>query len=537
MSANFLKGTAILTIGLFLSKILGVIYVIPFYAMVGEENTTLYQYAYIPYNLMLAVAISGAPIAFSKFVSRYNSVGDYKTGRKLLKSGLLTMLVTGFLSFLILYFLAEPLARIIIKPDDKIFTVEDVRDVIRWVSFALIVVPFMSLWRGFFQGYHYMMPTAVSQLIEQIVRIAFLLVGAYVVINLLNGSPKVAIQVAVLSAFVGALGGLAILSYFWRKKKPEYNRLLEGSQSSHDVGLKDMYKEIIAYAIPVVFLGVANPLFQFVDLLTFNRAMIDSVNAIKSNTFLGILNFQAHKLVMIPVMLATGFSMALIPLITKYFTTDEHKSLTRTLDQTFQLLLFLTLPAVIGMTVLARELYYVFYEPSKIGSDILAHYLPVAILFSLFPVTAAILQGINQQKWIILNLLIGLLLKLALNIPFIHLWETNGAIAATIVGYTVATGMNIWVMAITLNYHSQLIIRRIGWISLMNVALFAVAWVSRKLILLVWSPDTKLEALLFLFIIAMIGGAVYAYLGLRSGIAQKLFGARLTKYTKKFGWT
>ena len=101
--STLLKGTAILTLGLFLSKVLGVIYIIPFYGMVGEENIVLYQYAYIPYNLMLAVAISGAPLAFSKYVAKYNSLGDYETGRRLLKSGLLTMMVTGFAAFYLSY--------------------------------------------------------------------------------------------------------------------------------------------------------------------------------------------------------------------------------------------------------------------------------------------------------------------------------------------------------------------------------------------------------------------------------------------------
>src|SRR5690606_26872284 len=133
--------------------------------MVGKENIGLYQYAYIPYNLMLALAISGAPIAFSKFVAKYNSLGDYETGRRLLKSGLLTMLVTGVAAFLVLYLFAEPLARVTIADNEKIHSLEDVTEAIRWVSFALIVVPFMSLWRGFFQGYNFMMPTAVSQLI------------------------------------------------------------------------------------------------------------------------------------------------------------------------------------------------------------------------------------------------------------------------------------------------------------------------------------------------------------------------------------
>jgi len=536
MSNNLFKGTAILTLGLFLSKILGVIYVIPFYSMVGEKNIVLYQYAYIPYNLMLSVAISGAPLAFSKYVSKYNSLGDYQTGRRLLKSGLLTMMVTGFVSFLFLYFFADILANITIREDEKIHTVEDVAGVIRWVSFALIVVPFMSLLRGFFQGYSFMMPTAVSQLIEQIVRILFLLVGAFLVLNVFGGTSKTAIQVAVLSAFIGAIGGLAVLYYYWRKKQPEYNLLLEESTASHNVNLKDMYKEIMIYAVPVVFVGIANPLFQFVDMLTFNRAMSGSENAAASDIYLGMLNFQTHKLVMIPVMLATGFSMALIPLITKYYTMNEENQLSRTLDQTFQVLSFLTVPAVIGMTVLANELYYLFYEPSRIGSDILAHYLPVAILFSLFPVTAAILQGINQQKWIILNLLVGLLIKLALNIPLIKLWETNGAIAATVIGYSVAIFMNFAVLVVTMNYRSKLLIRRIVLIAIMNLVMFVVIIFARLTLLQFIPAESKFGALFVILIVGAIGGVVYGFIGLRLGIAQKLFGERLTKYTKKFGF-
>jgi O-antigen/teichoic acid export membrane protein len=423
-----------------------------------------------------------------------------------------------------------------IREDEKIHTVEDVASVIKWVSFALIVVPFMSLLRGFFQGYSYMMPTAVSQLIEQIVRIIFLLVGAYFVLNIFGGSSKLAIQVAVLSAFIGSIGGLIVLYYYWRKKRPEYNLLLNESTTSHNVNLKDMYKEILVYAVPVVFLGIANPLFQFVDMLTFNRAMSGSENAAKSDIYLGMLNFQTHKLVMIPVMLATGFSMALIPLITKYFTTNEHKQLSRTLDQTFQVLYFLTLPAVIGMTVLATELYEVFYEPSNAGTDILAHYLPAALLFSLFPVTAAILQGINQQKWIILNLLVGLLIKLALNIPLISLWETNGAIAATIIGYSIAILMNIAVIVYTQDYRSRLLVRRLLLISFINVILLIVTMLVRMLVVNVLPADTKLESLLIIILVGIAGALVYSAISIRLGIAQKLFGERLTKYTKKFGY-
>lgn len=532
--STLIKGTAILTVGLFLSKVLGVIYIIPFYGLVGEDNIGLYQYAYIPYNLMLAVAISGAPLAFSKFVAKYNSLGDYETGRRLLRSGILTMMVTGFLGFLLMYALAEPLARMTISEKEEIYSLEDVASAIKWVSFALIVVPFMSLWRGFFQGYNYMMPTAVSQLIEQLVRIIFLLGSAYIIIEVIGGSPKTAIQFAVLSAAVGAVGGVLVLFYYWKKKKPEYNELRQNSIQSYDVGLRDMYREILSYALPIVFLGVANPLFQFVDLLTFNRAM-DAAGNIPETDLLGILNLTAHKLVLIPVMLATGFSMALIPLITKYFTLNEHKSLTRTLDQSFQMIIFLTLPAVVGMTLLSDELYHIFYEQSKIGSEILSHYLPAAILFALFPVTASILQGINQQKWIVLNLMIGLLLKLSLNIPLIKLFETDGAIAATIIGYSVAIAMNIGVIMVTMNYRSSMVVRRIMLILLINAVMAAVVLLTLAGLDLFIDMDTKIQSIIRILIVGGIGGAVYGFISLRTGIAQKIFGERLRKYTRKFG--
>lgn len=115
MMSNLMKGTAILTMGMFLSKVLGLIYIFPFYAIVGEQNIALYQYAYIPYSIMLAIAISGAPIAVSKFVSKYNAMGDYQSYRKLMKSGILIMMVTGFFAFLALFFLQHQLQDLLLK--------------------------------------------------------------------------------------------------------------------------------------------------------------------------------------------------------------------------------------------------------------------------------------------------------------------------------------------------------------------------------------------------------------------------------------
>ncbi|MDS9471790.1 polysaccharide biosynthesis protein [Sporosarcina pasteurii] len=535
MSSKLLKGTAILTIGLFLSKALGLFYLIPFYAIVGEENIGLYQYAYIPYNIALSVAISGAPLAISKFVSKYNALGDYATGRKILRGSMGIMVFSGIASFLILFFLAEPIAHLVRTDDEQIFTVEEIAGVIRWVSYALLVVPMMSIIRGFLQGYNKMEPTAVSQLVEQIVRIAVVLIGGFIVVNFLHESPKVAVNFAVFAAAIGAVASLGVLYYYWRKYKPELDYLLAKSPPASDVTIKDMYAEVITYIIPFILVGVINPLYQFVDMITFNSAMKSIGLAAVSDTYLGMLNLLTHKFVMIPVMVATGFSMTLIPVITGDYTKKNQVGITRSLDQTYQIMLYLTVPMVIGLVLLSDELYQFLYSKSDVGAAILASYAPVAVLFGLYTVTAAILQGIDRHKWIVFTSLFGLLLKLMLNIPLIKLFETNGAIIATAIGYSAAVGLNILIITKTLHYHSKLVFRRLILIGILNVVMFIAVFFTLKGLNAVNPVDGKMHALLYILICAGVGVVVYGYLSLKTGLAQKLFGERLTRITNKLG--
>ena len=110
MSSKLLRGTFILTLGTIISKMLGLFYVIPFDAIVGQEGTTLYQYSYVPYTIFISIATAGIPLAISKFISKYNALEEYAVGRKLFKSGQLVMIISGIVAFLILYFNAPLLA-------------------------------------------------------------------------------------------------------------------------------------------------------------------------------------------------------------------------------------------------------------------------------------------------------------------------------------------------------------------------------------------------------------------------------------------
>lgn len=535
MTSKLMRGTFLITLGTILSKVLGALYVIPFYAMIGEENVALYQIGYVPYSIFISIATAGVPLAVAKYIAKYNSLEEYAVGRRLFKSGIYLMMATGIVSFAILYFFAPTFAHIMLaNQSNPAFTYEEVTTVIKAVSFALIVVPFMSLIRGFFQGHQSMGPSAVSTVVEQIVRIAFVLVGTFLVLNVFNGDTVTAVSMATFAAFIGGIGSLMVLLWYWKKRKPYLDELLQNDKGNIDVSIADMYKEIIIYAIPFVLVGIANPLYQLIDNVTFSRAF-DALakTADEGRIALGILNFSVHKLVIIPVSLATAFSLSLVPLVTESYVKGERDVMIRNLNQTFQILLFITMPAAIGLALLARPIYTVFYEPSTLGTQVLLTYAPVAILFALFAVTAAILQGINEQRFTMLSLLVGILIKLTLNIPFIKMFETKGAVYATALGYLASITINFIVIRLFIGYPFKLVLRRTILIVLFNLLMTVGVIASYKGLSMILSPDHKLQALLLIIICALIGASIYGYLGLKSKLADRLFGQRLQKLRQK----
>src|SRR5690625_1602114 len=142
MSNRIVKGTLLLTVAGYISRFLGMIYVVPFNALVGANGIALYAYAYIPYNILLSLSTVGIPLAISKMVSKYNTLGLYRVGMKVFRLSFYFMIFSGFIAFTVLFFSAETIANIIVANKDvQGNSVEDVKFVIRMVSFALIIIP------------------------------------------------------------------------------------------------------------------------------------------------------------------------------------------------------------------------------------------------------------------------------------------------------------------------------------------------------------------------------------------------------------
>ncbi|WP_082233546.1 putative polysaccharide biosynthesis protein [Halobacillus massiliensis] len=535
--SKILKGTMILTGATFLSKFLGMIYVVPFEQMVGPKGMALYFYAYTPYNILLSLSTLGVPMAVSKFVSKYNSLEDYQTGRDMFKSGVQLMALTGIVTFLMLFFGAEAIASFSLSGEDSSTSVEDTAMVIRMVSFALLIIPSMSIIRGFFQGNESMAPTGVSQVIEQIVRIAFLLISVYIVIYVMDGGIPMAIGYSTFAAFIGGVASLIVLILYWKKRKPYLDRQLEQQEYTYDITKKDMFKELISYAGPFVLVGIATPLYQLIDQFTFNKAMAAAGLASISGEALSAIHVLSHKLVIIPVTLGIGLSLALLPAITKSFTGKHMKQLNHQINQALQIIALLIIPAVAGLSILAFEAFGSFYgvdDDLSYYGDLLRWYAPVGLLFALYTVTSAILQGINRQNFALISLGSGLLVKVLTNSWFIVLFGAKGSIISTGIAVLIAVSLNLWKIHQGIHFSYRHVFKRTLLIAILTMIMGAAVWVIKWLIGLAWDPmESRMAALFILMISAGFGGLLYLWMAYQTTLLERILGGRV-RFLDKF---
>ncbi|MGA9230582.1 MAG: polysaccharide biosynthesis protein [Exiguobacterium oxidotolerans] len=531
-NSGFVRGTMLLSGASLISRALGLIYLFPFQFMVGATGIMFYTYAYNYYAIMIGLATAGIPVAVSKFVAKYNALGEYDTSERLYRSGLKIMSLTGIVSFIALFLLAPYLAHRAIPGGDvnSDSYIDAVTMTIRGVSFALLLIPPMSMTRGYFQGHQSMGPTAISQILEQIVRIVFLLAGVSIAIYIFDADAAWAATIATFSAFIGAIGSVAILVYYFRKRAPGLQELRDSQTvQSPERPLTDLYKELLTYAIPIVMVGLSTPLYQVIDQNTMNAALQSIGYTLEAaGNATAYLIADSHKIVLIPVSVATGLSLSATPLLTASFTQGNMKKVKKQISQIYQLAFFVTIPAVVGMILLSQETFHVLFPKDQEAWVYLLSYAPSALFLALYSVTAAVLQGINRQYFTIIATLAGLVTKYLLNAPLIHLTgDGTGAGYATILGYLVATGLMFFRITQTVDFPFSSVLRRTSLIMIIS-AIMGIGVALVKWGMVAFLPETTLASLAILIVGAGLGIVIFAGLAIWTGLAEAVLGRKFS---------
>lgn len=440
--SSFLEGALIATIAIFITKFLGIIYVIPFYSIVGDQGGALYGYAYNIYNFFLVISSAGIPLAISKLTSEYNTLKKYKEKNFMFKEAQKIIFAFSIICFLICFIFAKPIASIILGNVSGGNTIEDVTFVIRCVSFAILVVPLLSIIKGYLQGHGFIKPSSISQVLEQLIRIFVIIFGSYLTLKVFNLSLRTAIGVAVFGAAAGAI--IAYL-YLIRKMKLITKDSIENTNDLNKEQKKDILKKLIYYAIPFIIINVANSLYNTTDMILLNRGLeFLGYEGPETETIISVFTTWGHKLNMIVTSIATGVAVSLIPSISASRAKNDNKDINDKINKLLQIFFYIALPLALFMSLFAKEIWTIFYGTSYYGPRIFRLLILTAAADALYIMINNALQGLNKTKLIYTAVISGLLTNLCLDVPLMILLNKigidayYGAVLATLIGYGVS---------------------------------------------------------------------------------------------------
>ena len=534
--SSFIEGTFIATLAIIIVKIMGMLYVIPFYAIIGIEGSALYAYAYNIYNIFLDISTIGFPIAMSKITNEYNTLKMMDAKQRAYKIAINIMRFMSIAIFIILFIFARGIATLIISDLSGGNTIEDVTTAIRFVSLAILVIPYLSVTKGYLQGHKIINIPSIGNILEQVIRIVIVLAGSFVVVKLLNKGYALGVDIALLGAFFGGLASYAYIKIKMSKNKEELG--LDEKVKKDKITNKEITKKIISYAIPFIIINTVSSFYNFVDMLLVLRTMEHiGFDAVTVEFIATSISTWASKINMIIVSIAMGMTISLIPSIVEAYTLKKWKDVERRINSSLKMIIFVSLPMAVGLSFLAPSVWSVFYGENVIGASILSLSVFVAVALNIYMVTSSIVQGLNKFKTVYIASITGFVVNAALDVPLMLLCNSVnvpaylGALISSIIGYLSASIIALYIIKKEHKINYKETFKSITKI-LVPIASMMLVLVLLSLAIKV-DLSSRLSCIIYIAINSIIGGLVYIYVSSKMGLLKDIIGQNMIDKIKK----
>jgi len=484
----------------------------------------------------LSISTAGIPLSGSKVVSHYNAKGYYGAKKRAFSIARKMALLMGFICFLFLFLFAPHIANLIMGNLSGGNSIEDITLVIRVISLAMLVIPTLSIYRGYIQGHKIMTPPAISQVIEQIVRVTIIILGSYLVIKVFKKSVSLSVMVALLGALVGAVFALMYLSRIYRKHKKDFNE--KESKDEPLITNSEIVKLLLIYAVPFIMIDVVKTLYDLVDTTTLVRGLVGYANysTEQAETVMGMVSTWGKKINMIIISINSGIVLSLIPALSESITKKDQKNINKHVNDSFSLLSILAIPMAIGISMLSYPIWTVFYGSGE-GAMFLSYFIFVALFVCLFTLSVTIIQLFKDYKLLLISMSFGLLLKIVFNIILINsfykigLPAYYGSITASIIGYLIT--FVICVIALKKKYKVNFkeFKNNLLEILLGTFIMFVVLYFLSLIIPI--EVNGRVHSLLVILVYALVGIIVYFVYTYKTGLIKKVLGNKIDKYIHK----
>lgn len=433
---SLIKGSLILSIAGIFTRALGLFFRWPLIMLIGDEGIGYYQMSYPLYVFFIGIA-SGVPIAISKIISENNVLEDVNSNFIVIKEAFIAMMILSIGTSVSLFFGAKYIIKIFNWDFKAYYSLIG-------ISIAPIVVSALTIFRGFFQGYQNMTPSAISQIIEQVGRVVF---GVGLAIVFLPYGIEFSAGGASFGAVVGGIIAVVYLFIKYIRIKRE-NNIREIKTDAH------ILNKILNIAIPISLGTSVSTAMSLIDSFLVPQGLLKAGFTSKEATILyAQLTGKASVIVNIPLTISMAICISVIPIIAEVFLLKRYEELQRKVNFIIKLAMIIAIPCYLGLFFMAEPIMKTIF-PGKYEGYLILKYLSISIPFIIITqITTSILQGIGRYIIPVINLLIGCMFKAILTIILVPNIKFNiyGAVASSIIAYIIVSVINIIIVRKVLN--------------------------------------------------------------------------------------
>ncbi|MEI3182469.1 MAG: polysaccharide biosynthesis protein [Lachnospiraceae bacterium] len=413
--SNFIIQGSILAIAGIIVRLIGMLYRIPLANYIGDEGNGYYSAAYNIYSIMLILSSYSLPVAVSKMVSARLARGQYRNARKILRAALFYATIVGGVGFCALWFGSGFFAEHVIKMPYSAYALKVLAPTV-WI------MAYLGVLRGFFQGHSTMVPTAVSQIFEQIVNAVISLLAAKslfdlgVKSNLVYGSTEYSYAFGAaggaLGTGAGALTALILFVGLYLMYRPKMKRRIRKEQGTSAESYGMITSTLFLTVVPIIVSSSLYNSSTVIDNVLFGQIMTGLGEAKQIASQWGIYSGKYHLLFNIPVAVANSLSSSLIPALSRAVAEKDRKQTLNRIASAIRFSMIIAIPSAVGLAVLAAPISNLLF-PGRDNTDLIkmtCYGSSAVVVYSLSTVTNAVLQGINRMKTPIRNAGISLVL-------------------------------------------------------------------------------------------------------------------------------
>lgn len=439
---SFVRGAFVLMFFGVLSKILGAIYRIPLTSIISPEGMGLYQMVFPVYSLLLTVSSSGLPSSISKLISEAHAKNQYKQADKIMKLSFCLLFCFSVLCGLILVFGSKFFAFVQGNKNASICYLG--------LAPAVVFVGFLAGFRGYFQGLQKMLPSAISGFIEQLFKLVF---GLYLAKIFLAKGTSFAVLGAMIGISISEFVSFLFMFILYVINKRHFKAV--SAENLTVLSNKKTIKNILSTSLFVTLGGLIAPIGMLIDsVLVINILKRTSFSVSQATTLFGLESGTVGSIINMPVILSLALATAVLPCVSSKNANGDTEGAKQSASKALFLAIIVALPASFGCFALSFPIMKILYggsmslENIEIASQILEIASISIFYLALVQVSAGILQGISKAMVPAFSLLIGLCVKIVLNLILISIPQINilGVEIANAVCYLIAFLINLSVI-------------------------------------------------------------------------------------------